>query len=187
MEYKQIHQQDRRRRSNPGSFLLKENRTTSRKLDHFSISNILYGLVGETKNVKKVRDGILVETKSNSQSRRLLQVKKFWEHIVEVTPHNTLNTCKGVVFCRDYLNCTVEEIAEELQDQGVINVRRLKTKKNGTLVETANHVVTFNRPTLPKEIKAAFHLLNVRPYIPQPTRCFNCQSIGHPAWRCAKL
>lgn len=171
----------------PRFLLVKRKDDNFEKVSPFVISKTLYGLIGETKNVKKVKDGILVETKSNSQSKRLLQVKKFGEYIVEVIPHNTLNTCKGVIFCRDLLNCTIEEITEELQDQGVVDVRRLKTKRNGTLVETANHVLTFKRPNLPKEIKAAFHLLNVRPYIPQPTRCFNCQKIGHPASRCARI
>lgn len=153
----------------------------------FAISNTLYGLIGETKNVKKTREGLLVEVKSNQQAQRLLQVQQFGSFSVMVTPHGTLNSSKGVVYCPDFLNCTIEEIIDGLKSEGVTEVRRLKTKKNGTLIETPNHVLTFNKPNLPNKIKAAFHVLNVRPYIPKPTRCFNCQAIGHPASRCAKI
>lgn len=128
-----------------------------------------------------------METKTNNQSRRLLEIRKFGDFVVEVKAHGTLNTSKGVVFCRDLLNCTLEEITEELQDQGVLYVRRLKTKINGKVVDSPNHLLTFNKTALPKEIKAAFHILKVRPYIPPAIRCFNCQVLGHPASRCAKV
>lgn len=171
----------------PRFLLVKREEDNFDKISPFKISKILYGLIGEIKNVRKIRDGLLVETKTANQSRRLLQVKKFGDFFVEVVPHETLNSCKGVVYCPDLLNCSTEEIIDELKTQGVINVRRLKTKRNGLVIETPNHVLTFNKPSLPIEIKAAFHILKVRPYIPQPTRCFNCQAIGHPASRCARI
>ncbi|CAH2017943.1 unnamed protein product, partial [Acanthoscelides obtectus] len=100
--------------------------------------------------------------------------------------HQSLNTRKGVIFCRDLLNCSIEEKLDELKGDGVIHVRRLKSKRNGELVETPNHVLTFRKTVLPKEISVAFHKLNVRPYIPPPTRCFNCQALGHTAGNCQK-
>nr|CAH7746196.1 unnamed protein product [Callosobruchus chinensis] len=78
-----------------------------------------------------------------------------------------------------------EEICNELSSIGVIEVRRIKSKRDGMLVDTANHILTFNKPTLPKEIKVAMYNLKVRPYIPSPLRCFNCQKFGHTTTRCS--
>ena len=38
---------------------------------------------------------------------------------VKVSPHRSLNKNRGVIRSRDIADCNVEEIAEELQPQGV--------------------------------------------------------------------
>nr|CAH7753293.1 unnamed protein product [Callosobruchus chinensis] len=155
------------------------------RVSPFVIAKTLYGLIGETKNVSKTKDGLLVETKSNSQSERLLKVTRFHEFDVNVVPHNTLNTTKGVVYCPDLLNCPIDEILDEMKDQGIVNVQRIKTKKEGELVDTPNHIFTFNTPKLPTHIQIAIYKrLPVRPYIPAPLRCFRCQLFGHTASKC---
>lgn len=154
------------------------------KMSPFIIMKSMYGLIGESHLIKKVKDGLLVQTKSEKQSRRLLQVTKFAGLPVKVEAHPTLNISKGVVFCRDLLNCQLDEILNELKSSGVTNVKRLKTKKDGVIVESPNHVLTFNSPNLPTQINVAFYKLKVRPYIPPPVRCFNCQLFGHVAEKC---
>lgn len=47
------------------------------------ISIIWYGLLGEVENPKKVE----TEMNTNSQSKRLLAVKRFGEYTIEITPH----------------------------------------------------------------------------------------------------
>lgn len=64
------------------------------KISPFLIHKTMYGLVGELKMLKKIRDGLLVETVSSAQSRRLLKVERFTDIPVEVTPHETLNFTK---------------------------------------------------------------------------------------------
>nr|CAH7763724.1 unnamed protein product [Callosobruchus chinensis] len=156
------------------------------KISPFIISRTLYGLVGEVRSVKKVREGLLVHTVSNAQTKRLLNVNKFSEFDVSITPHSTLNKSKGVIYCKDLLNCSVDEIKDELKSVGVVDVRRLKTRRNGTSTDTPSHVLTFNNPTLPTYVTVAFYKLQIRPYIPPPVRCFRCQQIGHVAERCEK-
>lgn len=153
----------------------------------FLIMKQMYGLIGETHLIKKVKDGLLVQTKTEKQSRRLIEVTRFAGKLVKVEAHPTLNISKGVVYCRDLLNCTLEEIAEELRSSGVIQVKRLKTKIEGTFMDTPNHVLTFNSPSLPSNINVAFYKLKVRPYIPPPVRCFNCQLFGHVAEKCQSI
>lgn len=156
------------------------------KVNPFVIDKIIYGLIGQAKSLRKIKEGLLVETVSSAQSIRLLKVERFGEFSVEVIPHKALNYSKGVITCRDFLNCSVEEISEGLKPAGVIEVRRITTKIDGNIVNTSSLILTFNRPNLPASIKAAFYSLKVRPYIPSPLRCFRCQCFGHTATQCNK-
>ncbi|CAH1113926.1 unnamed protein product [Psylliodes chrysocephalus] len=136
--------------------------------------------------VRKIKDGLLIETVSPGQARKLLSVTRFCDMEVEVLPHNTMNYSKGIIYCPDLLNCTIEEIQEELVNQNVIAVYRIKSKKDGQLVDTPNHVLTFNTTILPKNVKVAFYSLNVRLFVPAPLRCFRCQRFGHTSVKCEK-
>uniref|UniRef100_A0A1Y1LB18 Uncharacterized protein n=1 Tax=Photinus pyralis TaxID=7054 RepID=A0A1Y1LB18_PHOPY len=135
------------------------------KMNPFLITRSMYGLIGETRLIRKVKDGLLVQTKTEKQTKKLLETTTFAGKGVTVEPHGQLNTSKGVIYCKDFLNCTIEEILEEVRHIGVTQVRRLKTKKDGVLVDTPSHVLTFNTPNLPTKIRAAFYSFNVRPFM----------------------
>lgn len=156
------------------------------KTSPFVIEKFLNGFCGPPKVVKKIKDGLLIESVSPGQSKKLLSLKKFVDMEVTVSSHKTLNESKGIIYCRDLLNCSTEELEEELKNQGVVKVFRIKTRRDGNLVDTPNHVLTFNNPTPPKTIKVAFYSLDVRLYIPSPLRCFRCQKYGHTSMRCDK-
>lgn len=150
----------------------------------FLIDKVLTGLIGQVNSVRKINEGLLIEAKTTNQARKLLEVKKFYEFDVTVTPHNSLNYTKGVITCRDLLNCSIVEISENLAEQGVIEVKRIMMMREGKRVESASLILTFNRDTLPKKVKAGFHSITVRPYIPAPLRCYKCQKFGHTSVRC---
>ncbi|CAH1099786.1 unnamed protein product [Psylliodes chrysocephalus] len=164
----------------------KDNVESFDKVSPFLIAKSIYGLIGDTNSIRKTEDGLIIHTKSDKQSSRMLNVTKLNDIDVIVTPHGTLNISKGVIYCKDLLNCSIEEILSNLEHEGVTDVRRLKRKINDQLEDTPNHILTFNKPNLPKEIKAAYYNLQVRPYIPPPTRCFNCQKFGHVSATCTK-
>lgn len=136
------------------------------------------------KNVKRVNDGLLVETERAVDSAALLKVSVFGSYKVQVYPHPSLNFCKGVVSCRDLLNCSVDLIKEELSSQHVVDVRRISTRRNGVLCDTPLLVLTFSMASLPQHVTAGFYSLKVRHYIPEPMRCFKCQKFGHTSSRC---
>ncbi|CAH0555107.1 unnamed protein product [Brassicogethes aeneus] len=124
------------------------------------------------------------ESSSSDDSSFSLHDTSFGDYNVNVLPYKTLNTCKGVIYCPDLLNCSVEEISNCLEDQGVVEVKRVSRKKDGKTVETASHILTFEKSYLPKYVTAAFYRSEVRPYMPNPLRCFKCQKFGHVSDKC---
>lgn len=154
------------------------------RIDEGNFSKAVYGLIGNVKELKKVKEGLLIECVSNAQSKRLLNITQLAGNVVEVSPHSTLNFSKGIITCKDLLNCSIEEIKEELRNEGIIDAKRIKSKRNGELIDTASLILTVNTPNLPKTIKAAMYRLPVRQYIPPPLRCFKCQKFGHTSARC---
>ncbi|XP_075210504.1 uncharacterized protein LOC142317839 [Lycorma delicatula] len=164
-------------------YLVTKKKDDSSKISLFVIARgITEATGGPVKDTRKTAMGLFVETVNDVQSSRLLKATKIGLIDVEVVPHGTLNTSKGVVR-RDLLNCTEDEIVEELCGQGVIACRRLNTRRNGDVLPSASHVLTFNIPKCPEKIKAGFHSLDVRPFIPTPLRCFGCQKFGRTAAR----
>ncbi|GBO08445.1 hypothetical protein AVEN_220337-1 [Araneus ventricosus] len=91
---------------------------------------------------------------------------------------------ESVITCGSLLNFTNEEITQELTGQGVKDVRRINIRRDGELLPTKHFILTFNTPRLPEYIKAGYVLCSVRPYIPNPLRCFKCQRFGHSKINC---
>ena len=83
---------------------------------------------------------------------------------------------------------TNEEITEGLSDHGVIDCRRIiRNPKSPQSEPTATLILTFNSATLPDRISIRTGLTErVRPYIPLPRRCFNCQQYGHSGAKCRR-
>ena len=150
------------------------------KLSPFAIDKGLQGLAGSLKSVKKLRNGtLLVECATDSHSRSLLKSRLLCNVPIKVTPHSSLNSCKGVIRSRDLEGVGEEEICENLTSQGVVGVKRINIRRNNELVPTNTLILTFNSPTLPNSVKAGYLNIPVVPYIPNTLRCFKCQKFGH--------
>ncbi|GFU39460.1 putative RNA-directed DNA polymerase from transposon BS [Trichonephila clavipes] len=146
----------------------------------------IIGIGGEPKSIKKLRSGdLLIETTSALQSKSFLLAKTFLDFPLSVTPHRSLNSCRGIISKPDLLCSSETEILEGLSDQGVTQVRRITIKKDSSLFPTKHLILTFNSPKLPSTIKAGYLNCKVRPYIPNPLRCFKCQRFGHSQTSCS--
>ena len=71
-----------------------------------------------------------------------------------------------------------------MKDQNVTNVYRIVITKENKKIATKHLILTFASTKLPKEIKAGYLQCPVRPYIPNPLRCFKCQRFGHSKSAC---
>ena len=49
---------------------------------------------------------------------------------INMSPHPSLNTSKGVIRCRDLESVSDEEILENLSSQDITDVRRIKVRMN---------------------------------------------------------
>ncbi|GFT42824.1 uncharacterized protein TNCV_2172771 [Trichonephila clavipes] len=76
------------------------------------------------------------------------------------------------------------EILEGFSDQSVTQVRRIAIKRDSNIIPTKHVILTFNKPKLPTTVKAGYLNCKIRPYIPNPLRCFKCERFGHSQTAC---
>ncbi|GBL95668.1 hypothetical protein AVEN_24864-1 [Araneus ventricosus] len=158
---------------------------TFHKVSPFLVEKGITSSVGEVKSTKKLRSGdLLVEVESPKQAKQIAKLNSLSTIPVTVNPHATLNSSKGVISCGELLHESVEKITEELSSQGVTHVRRITIRRDGQLLNTKHLILTFDSAKLPEHIKAGYMRLSVRPYIPNPLRCFKCQRFGHSKTSC---
>jgi len=138
-------------------------------------------------DAKKLRSGaLLIEVSRPAQATNLLMQTTFALIPVKVTPHRTMNSCKGVIRDRDLADMDTTELVEELKIVGVTDARNIFQNRNGNKTKTAAVVLTFARSILHKSINAGFARIKVEPYIPNPLRCFTCQGFGHHQSTCKR-
>ncbi|GFX67273.1 uncharacterized protein TNCV_775301 [Trichonephila clavipes] len=142
----------------------------------FVVHKAIIGIGGEPKSIKKLRYGdLLIETTFALQSKSFLLAKTFLDFHLTVPSHISFNSCRGVISEPDLLSSSESEILEGLSDQGVTQFRRITIKKRLIpFPSTKNLILTFNSPKLQSAIKAGYLNCKVRPYIPNPLRCFKC-------------
>ena len=151
----------------------------------FAIQKLLKCAVGDVPSAKKLTNGsVLVEVASKQQERNTLKMKTWVDTPISVSPHRSLNSCRGVIRCREFRDCDDTEVLDALRDQGVTFVKHIISKRNGITSPTNTFIITMNKSTLPKFIKAVYMKIAVEPYIPNPLRCFNCQKFGHGKSNC---
>ena len=78
------------------------------------------------------------------------------------------------------------DIRDELKTQGVVEVYRVTVKKEGKVIPTNTLFLTFNQPDIPKEIAVGYLKVKVDLFVPNSSRCFNCNKFGHTSQRCRK-
>ncbi|GBM26671.1 hypothetical protein AVEN_241327-1 [Araneus ventricosus] len=144
-----------RRRSQFIYSLHVDQHSTFHTVSPFLVQKLLTSCIGEIQNVKKLRSGDL-----------LVQVDSKQASVISKLTH------------------LEAEFLEELRDQNVCAARRINIRRDGRLIPTQHVVLTFQTPVLPKSIKAGYINCKLRPYIPNPLRCFKCQRYGHSQQSC---
>lgn len=179
-------------KSGPKFMILQRNETDEKKtmnfVSPFTIQKSIELHSGQPKNVKRLRNGtLLIETVNKTQADKLCKLKLLGADIqVKVFEHPTLNQTKGTIYCPDLIYESDETILEELKNQYVTGIVRIKKKKDDAMIDTGVFIMTFNLPALPEKLFVGFISCNVQLYVPNPRRCFRCQAFGHGAKFCEK-
>ena len=154
-------------------------------LSPFVLWKGVQGIADKSVIVKRLFSGdVLLQVSKQIHSEAFLACTNFADFPVTVTPHKSLNSCKGVIRTRDLVNCPLDQIIHFVDN--VIDAKRIITKRDGKEIPTNTIILTFDIPKTPTYIKAGYLNIPVSPYIPNPLRCFNCQRFGHASNRCKR-
>lgn len=162
-----------------------EGTSSMRKLSPFLVAKSLGEAIGKEYKASKMSSGdLLIELKKKEQIQKLYDLVSIGNTDITITAHRSLNTCRGVISEEDFLNLSDEELLEGFQNQNVIKVQRITMRRNNEQLPTKHIILTFGTSTLPSSLDAGYLKINVRPYIPNPRRCFKCQRFGHASQSC---
>jgi hypothetical protein len=136
----------------------------------------------ESANVQ--RDGTLtVHCKTARAATKVATLSRFGHVKCEAKMHQQLNSSKGVVYCPEFRFLSEEEILDGLKSQGVTAIQRMKRRKPGEIIGSPEFTglafLTFNKTMPPTEIKVGYLNVEVKEFIPDPMRCYNCLKFGH--------
>lgn len=153
------------------------------QLSPFVIHKTFQGLCGELKSLKKLANGTyLLQCFNNKQSILLRSTQTFAGIKVSITPHEKLNSSKGVIRSPDLRYVDEQEIVDSIPS--VTAAKRITITKGNRKVPTNTFILDFSQPTTPSTLTFGYTKLNVDPYVPNPLRCFQCQKYGHHKSNC---
>ena len=137
---------------------------------------------GEAQGAKILRSGaILIKTRSAEQTENILAHTSFLGEPCEIMIADRMNTVEGLIYSRDLIGMSDEELLHELAGQGATEVVRLqsRTGKPNPLVK-----IRFRGLTLPSRIICGYLAVEVKRWVPSPRQCAKCWRIGHTTRAC---
>ena len=175
--------------SSSGSYLklsLKSNKAVKSKGWPW-VQAAIRGVLGHEKVEKAnfLRDGsLLVKTKNQNQTEKLLRTDLLMGEGCDVTRDSRLNTSKGTIHAYDLLDLSDDEIVQWLSDFGVVGAKRFTRRTDGRVEQTPTILLTFDMPTCPQKIELDYVTYHVKKHVPNPLMCYRCGEYGHPESRC---
>ena len=106
-------------------------------------------------------------------------MEKFHNLKCHAYPHAKSNASNGAVKSKEMSLATPEEIETAFKKQGIKEYRRVTIHQNDETIQTHTYILTFEKPSIPKEIRIGYTIERVEQYIQAPLRCFKCQKFGH--------
>ena len=164
---------------------LRDNDLPLSKLSPFAVQKGFQAVAETLKSIKRLRDGcFVVECTRRWLAMGLLKTSWLVDRPTYVSIHKALSSSHGLIPCHELSGMMEMETKMELQEQGVVEVRRVTMKRDTEKVPTNTLFLTFNTPDLPKEIMVGYLKVKVALFVPNPVHCFNCNKFGHTSQHC---
>lgn len=159
----------------------------------FLIKKAIDTVGGKIIDCRKLRSGqLLIQCTNGKQANKIIKMMSLsFDIFVNVEEHRSLNLSKGIFYTNELRELDDNEIKEEMTEinKDVIDIKRLKKRdpetKKLTNIDSGLYVVTFNVRKPPEYILVGYFNTEVRPYIPNPLRCFKCFKFGHISDKCS--
>lgn len=136
-------------------------------------------------SIKEMRSGdLLVAVANKTVAQRFFSVNKLGDVNVKITSHTHLNSVQGRIFSRKIIDLDESYLLEQLKDENVIEVKKLKKKIGDNYVYSGAAILKFDLVERPKYIHIGWEQTTVKEHIPNPMRCQTCQMIGHTKKHC---
>ena len=164
------------------TFVTLKSKTQTRlsTVNSFIIKKVINVNIGTFTNVKKLAsEDLLIETFNSKQVSSLMKLRRMHDIEIEASIPVSMNSCRGIASHRDFVDMTEDEIVDNMYDQAVIGARKITKFVDGARRNTASVTLTFAVAKLPDRVDVGYERVPVRPYIPNPLRCFKCQLYGH--------
>ena len=114
------------------------------------------------KTVKKLQtENLLVEVESKKHAESILKMEKIHNLKCCAYPHAKSNTSNGVVRSNELSLATLEEIEMTFKKQGIKEYRRVTICRNDETIQTHTYILTFEKPSIPKEIRTGYPIERV--------------------------
>ena len=174
-----------------GSYLVVEpsdDTFSFRKINVFWPEKQIYAICGAVDvQIEAPANGtLIIKTSSRVQTKALLKTTVFCGKKVKISLHRGRNSCQGTVFAPELRFMTEDEILSDLRGDGVTHIRRITTFRDGQRRDTNLLVLTFNSTSLPESLNIGYLKKDVKVFIPNPLRCFQCHRFGHGSRGCQK-
>lgn len=155
------------------------------KVSPIVLTKELRRVVGEIKIAKVLNNGdLMIVCNSEEQRKKMLKIKVMCKQ--EVVSSKIVGQRQWVsgVISGVPLGVSMEELKSNISGGKIVGARRLLMNREGNRMESLSVEIRFDGAILPDKVKLGFISYSVRPFVPPPLRCYNCQKYGHVAMVC---
>ena len=97
--------------------------------DVFDMHRDIVKSIGREPKISFQADGtLLIKAISQEESEKIKKLNKIQGYKVDCKRHQSMNSCRGVIFSKQLIKYSEEKLLQEFKDQHVTDVKRIKKK-----------------------------------------------------------